>query len=143
MPTLYVVATPIGNLEDVTLRALRVLREVGLIAAEDTRTTRKLLNRHEIRSTLISYNEHNREKRIPYLLDRLREVDVALVSEAHQAFETPGWNWWQRRSRRVYQWCRCQGHRRSPRPWPSPVCRPVSSCSSATFHVGERSDGDY
>ena len=57
MPTLYVVATPIGNLEDVTLRALRVLREVGLIAAEDTRTTRKLLNRHEIRSTLISYNE--------------------------------------------------------------------------------------
>ena len=86
MPTLYVVATPIGNLEDVTLRALRVLREVGLIAAEDTRTTRKLLNRHEIRTPLISYNEHNREKRIPHLLDRLREVDVALVSEAG----TPG-----------------------------------------------------
>ena len=82
MPTLYIVATPIGNLEDVTLRALRVLREVGLIASEDTRTTRKLLNRHGIRTALISYNEHNRERRIPHLLDRLREEDVALVSEA-------------------------------------------------------------
>ena len=86
MPTLFVVATPIGNLEDVTLRALRVLREVGLIAAEDTRTTRKLLLRHEIRTPLISYNEHNREERIPHLLARLREADVALVSDAG----TPG-----------------------------------------------------
>ncbi|MCZ6788848.1 MAG: 16S rRNA (cytidine(1402)-2'-O)-methyltransferase [Chloroflexi bacterium] len=86
MPTLFVVATPIGNLEDVTLRALRVLREVGLIAAEDTRITRKLLLRHEIRTPLISYNEHNREERIPYLLARLRDVDVALVSDAG----TPG-----------------------------------------------------
>ncbi|TEU01753.1 MAG: hypothetical protein E3J29_00490, partial [Dehalococcoidia bacterium] len=66
MPTLYVVATPIGNLEDVTLRALRVLREVSLIAAEDTRTTRKLLAHHGIRAVpagrqgrLLSYNEHN------------------------------------------------------------------------------------
>ncbi|HLA18725.1 MAG TPA: 16S rRNA (cytidine(1402)-2'-O)-methyltransferase [Dehalococcoidia bacterium] len=81
MPTLYVVATPIGNLEDVTLRALRVLREVSLIAAEDTRTTRKLLAAHGIRQRLVSYNDHNKAVRIPRLLHALREGDVALVSE--------------------------------------------------------------
>ncbi len=81
MPTLYVVATPIGNLEDVTLRALRVLREVSLIAAEDTRTTRKLLARHGIRARLVSYNEHNKAARRHQLLAALREGDVALVSE--------------------------------------------------------------
>jgi 16S rRNA (cytidine1402-2'-O)-methyltransferase len=81
MPTLYVVATPIGNLEDVTLRALRVLREVSLIAAEDTRTTRKLLAHHGIRQRLVSYNDHNKAARIPRLLHALREGDVALVSE--------------------------------------------------------------
>ncbi|MCH7578002.1 MAG: 16S rRNA (cytidine(1402)-2'-O)-methyltransferase [Chloroflexi bacterium] len=88
MPTLYVVATPIGNLEDVTLRALRVLREVSLIAAEDTRTTRKLLARHGIRALptgrqarLVSYNEHNKAARTPQLLAALRDGDVALVSE--------------------------------------------------------------
>src|SRR3972149_1533833 len=86
MPTLYVVATPIGNLEDVTLRALRVLREVSLIAAEDTRTTRKLLSYYNIHTPLVSYYEANRSLRIPYLLERLQQSDVALVSEAG----TPG-----------------------------------------------------
>jgi len=81
MPTLYVVATPIGNLEDITLRALRVLREASLIAAEDTRTTRKLLAHHGIRNRLLSYNDHNKAARIPRLLHALREGDVALVSE--------------------------------------------------------------
>ncbi len=81
MPTLYVVATPIGNLEDVTLRALRVLREVSLIAAEDTRTTRKLLAHYDIRARLVSYNEHNKAARTPLLLAALRDGDVALVSE--------------------------------------------------------------
>ena len=81
MPTLYVVATPIGNLEDVTLRALRVLREVSLIAAEDTRTTRKLLAHYDIRARLVSYNEHNKAARTPRLLAALRDGDVALVSE--------------------------------------------------------------
>src|SRR3989304_3685477 len=81
MPALYVVATPIGNLEDVTLRALRVLREASLIAAEDTRTTRKLLAPHGVRNRLVSYNEHNKAQRIPRLLAALREGDVALVSE--------------------------------------------------------------
>src|SRR3972149_8907331 len=82
MPTLYLVATPIGNLEDVTLRALRVLREVALIAAEDTRTTRKLLAHHSIRARLTSYHEHNKTQKIPYILSALEQGDVALVSEA-------------------------------------------------------------
>ncbi|MCE2404285.1 MAG: 16S rRNA (cytidine(1402)-2'-O)-methyltransferase [Dehalococcoidia bacterium] len=82
MPTLYVVATPIGNLEDVTLRALRTLSEVALIAAEDTRTTRKLLSRHGIKTPMVSYNEHNRTSRIPELLSALDTGDVALVSDA-------------------------------------------------------------
>ena len=82
MPTLYVVATPIGNLEDVTLRALRVLSEVSLIAAEDTRVTRRLLSRHGIRTPMISYNEHNRRARVPEILTALESGDVALVSDA-------------------------------------------------------------
>src|SRR5438093_8590399 len=86
MPFLYLVATPIGNLEDITLRALRVLREVSLIAAEDTRTTRKLLTHHGIRQRLLSYNEHNAKSRTPHLLKVLATSDVALVSEAG----TPG-----------------------------------------------------
>ncbi len=82
MPTLYVVTTPIGNLEDITLRALRVLGEVGLIAAEDTRVTKKLLARYEIPTPITSYHEHNRATKIPRLLAALEEKDVALVSDA-------------------------------------------------------------
>jgi 16S rRNA (cytidine1402-2'-O)-methyltransferase len=84
--TLYVAATPIGNLEDITLRALRVLKEVDLIAAEDTRTTRVLLRKHGIRTRLVSYNEHNMRRRTPELLAALETGDIALVSEAG----TPG-----------------------------------------------------
>jgi 16S rRNA (cytidine1402-2'-O)-methyltransferase len=86
MGTLYVVATPIGNLEDVTLRALRILREVSLIAAEDTRSTRRLLTHHSIRTRLLSYNEHNMSARTPQLLGALEKGDIALVSDAG----TPG-----------------------------------------------------
>ena len=82
MPTLYIVATPIGNLEDITLRALRVLREVALIAAEDTRTARKLLARHDIHTPLTSFFEHSRLQKLDYLLQTLAEQDVALISEA-------------------------------------------------------------
>jgi 16S rRNA (cytidine1402-2'-O)-methyltransferase len=82
MSTLYLVATPIGNLEDVTLRALRVLREVDLIAAEDTRTTRKLLSHYDIHTPLTSYNDRNKRAKTPYLLEQLGRGDVALVSEA-------------------------------------------------------------
>ncbi len=82
MPTLYVVATPIGNLEDISLRALRILKEVGLIAAEDTRTTRHLLNAYQIKTSLTSYQDHNKAQKLPYLLQVLEQKDVALVSEA-------------------------------------------------------------
>jgi 16S rRNA (cytidine1402-2'-O)-methyltransferase len=82
MPVLYVVATPIGNLEDITLRALRVLREVKLIAAEDTRKTRRLLTHYDIKTPLTSYYEHNKLSKLDYILDHLKENDVAIVSEA-------------------------------------------------------------
>jgi 16S rRNA (cytidine1402-2'-O)-methyltransferase len=84
--TLYLVATPIGNLEDITLRALRVLREVSLVAAEDTRHTRRLLSRYEITTPLTSYFEHNKLTKLDAVLAALAEGDVALVSDAG----TPG-----------------------------------------------------
>jgi len=79
---LYIVATPIGNLEDISLRALRTLREVKLIAAEDTRRTRKLLNTYDIKTPTTSYHEHNKLAKLDYILDCLKEGDVALVSDA-------------------------------------------------------------
>lgn len=79
---LYVVATPIGNLEDITLRSLRILKEVKLIAAEDTRTSRKLLSRYGIKTPLISFHEHNQKNQIPRILGALTTGDVALVSDA-------------------------------------------------------------
>ncbi|HUE75348.1 MAG TPA: 16S rRNA (cytidine(1402)-2'-O)-methyltransferase [Chloroflexota bacterium] len=82
MGTLYVVATPIGNLEDVTLRAIRVLREVDLIAAEDTRVTRRLLAHHGIQTRLTSFFEHTRLRKLDWLLGILSDQDVALVSDA-------------------------------------------------------------
>jgi len=92
MGTLYLVATPIGNLEDVTLRALRVLREASLVAAEDTRTTRRLLSHYDIHQRLVSYNEHNMRTRTPQLLAALKAGDVALVTEAGTpAVSDPGY----------------------------------------------------
>ena len=76
------VATPIGNLEDISLRALRVLREVKLIAAEDTRKTRRLLTTYDIKTPMTSYYEHNKQTKLDYILGCLKEGDVALVSEA-------------------------------------------------------------
>jgi 16S rRNA (cytidine1402-2'-O)-methyltransferase len=80
--TLYLVGTPIGNLEDITLRALRVLGAVSLIAAEDTRHTRKLLDHYKIQKPIISYFEHNEAARVARLVERLQFDDVALVSDA-------------------------------------------------------------
>lgn len=80
---LYLCATPIGNLEDMTYRAVRVLGEVGLIAAEDTRHTRKLLSHFDIHTRLISYHEHNKIERGPEIIERLLAgEDVAVVSDA-------------------------------------------------------------
>ncbi len=86
MPTLYVVPTPIGNLEDITLRALRVLKEVALIAAEDTRTSRVLLDHYEIITPMTSYHEHNKFTKLDEVLGALDSGDVALISDAG----TPG-----------------------------------------------------
>ena len=91
MGCLYVVATPIGNLEDVSLRALRVLSEVSLVAAEDTRTASVFLRRHGLKPRTVSYTDHNKSERIPLLLQRLAEGDVALVSDAGTpAISDPG-----------------------------------------------------
>jgi 16S rRNA (cytidine1402-2'-O)-methyltransferase len=86
MPTLYIVATPIGNLEDISLRAIRTLREVKLIAAEDTRKTKRLLTTYDIATPMTSYHEHNKLTKLDFILNCLESGDVALVSEAG----TPG-----------------------------------------------------
>src|SRR5256885_16119428 len=81
--TLYVVATPIGNLEDITLRALRVLSEVSVIAAEDTRRTARLLSHHSILTRTVSFHAHNTKSRMPALMARLAAGEsIALVTDA-------------------------------------------------------------
>jgi len=84
---LYIVATPIGNLEDITLRALRILLEVDLILCEDTRVTKKILDRHQIQKPLLSYHHHSKISRIEKIIEHLKNgKDLALVSDAG----TPG-----------------------------------------------------
>ncbi len=92
MGTLYLVSTPIGNLEDITLRAIRILGEVKLIAAEDTRHTHKLLAHYQINTPTLSYHEHNKLSRLDQVLRALGEGDVALVSDAGTpALNDPGY----------------------------------------------------
>lgn len=93
MGKLYVVSTPIGNLEDITLRALRLLSEVSLIAAEDTRTTKRLLDRHGLHTRMTAFTDHNKASVVPRLLAALAEGDVAVVSEAGTpAISDPGYD---------------------------------------------------
>lgn len=81
--TLYICGTPIGNLEDITLRALNILKKVELIAAEDTRHTKKLLRHYQINTPITSYYEHNKFKKAPYLIEKIRNGQkIALVSDA-------------------------------------------------------------
>lgn len=82
MGKLFIVATPIGNLEDISLRALRILRDACLIAAEDTRRTRKLLTHYDIHTPLTSYYEHNKIQKLKIIIDSLSDGDVALVSDS-------------------------------------------------------------
>jgi len=91
MGKLYLVATPIGNLEDFSFRAKRILKEVPLIAAEDTRTTRVLLNHYQIETKLTPYHDHNKEAAAAVLLEHLKDKDLALVSDAGSpAINDPG-----------------------------------------------------
>ena len=101
--TLYVVATPIGNLEDITYRAVRILQEVDQIAAEDTRHSRKLLNHYGITTALISYHEHNEKSRAPQLIEKLQVgSSLALISDAGTpCIADPGY--------RLVKSCRQQG----------------------------------
>jgi 16S rRNA (cytidine1402-2'-O)-methyltransferase len=87
MATLFIVATPIGNLEDISLRALRILKEVDLILCEDTRVTKKLLDRYQIKKPLVSYHQHSKLQKIDYIISLLKEgKNLALVSDSG----TPG-----------------------------------------------------
>ena len=87
MSTLYIVATPIGNLRDITIRALEILKEVDLILSEDTRVTRKLLEHYEIKTPTLSYHQHSKLKKLNYIIKLLKEgKNLALVSDAG----TPG-----------------------------------------------------
>ena len=88
MAKVYLVPTPVGNLEDISLRAIRILKEVDLIAAEDTRTTGKLLKYYEIATSQVALHQHNEHQKVPTLLDRVESEDLALavVSDAG----TPG-----------------------------------------------------
>jgi 16S rRNA (cytidine1402-2'-O)-methyltransferase len=117
MSTLYLVATPIGNLDDISARALRILGEVGLIAAEDTRHTAKLLQRYDIRTPCISYHEHNKLVRLERILEALESGDVALVSDAGTpALNDPGYE--------LVRACLDAGHEISPIPG---ACAPIAA----------------
>jgi 16S rRNA (cytidine1402-2'-O)-methyltransferase len=119
--TLYLVATPIGNLEDLSARALRILAQVNLIAAEDTRVTRKLLTHYDLHTKLVSYFEHNKLAKVDTIVRELETGNVALVSDAG----TPGLN------DPGYELVRAAldaGHRVSPIPGPaSPIAALISS----------------
>ncbi|MBI4477503.1 MAG: 16S rRNA (cytidine(1402)-2'-O)-methyltransferase [Acidobacteria bacterium] len=120
--TLYVVATPIGNLEDITFRAVRILREVDLIAAEDTRRTSLLLRHHHVETPVTSFHEHNERQKLPHLLSRLRSgASLAVVSDAGTpAVSDPGY--------RLVRACLDERIRVSPIPGPSaPITALVAS----------------
>jgi len=121
MGTLYLVATPIGNLEDISARALRILGQVGLIAAEDTRQTRKLLSHYDIHTPLTSYHEHNKVVKLDSILSVLAQGDIALVSDAGTpALNDPGYE--------LVQAALRSGYTVSPIPGPSaPVAALVVS----------------
>jgi 16S rRNA (cytidine1402-2'-O)-methyltransferase len=119
MPNLYVVATPIGNLEDITQRALRVLGEVSLIACEDTRHSRRLLTHYGIKTPTTSYHGNNRTQKIPMILQALETADVALVSDGGTpVISDPG--------RELVAAVWAAGHRVSVLPGPSAVTAALS-----------------
>ena len=125
---LYIVATPIGNLEDITLRALRILKEVDRIAAEDTRHTRKLLTHYGIQKQLTSYHEYNEKTKSSQLIHRLKEgCRVALVSDAGTPLlSDPGF--------RLVQEAICAEAQVIPVPGPSALTAVLSASELPTDH---------
>ena len=122
---LYVVATPIGNMEDITLRAIRTLREVDLIAAEDTRKTALLLSHYEIKTPMTSYYEHNKLAKLDYILGMAAEKDLALVSEAGMpGISDPGFE--------LIREAAARGIRIVPIPGPSAVITAVAASGLPT-----------
>ncbi|MGB3616259.1 MAG: 16S rRNA (cytidine(1402)-2'-O)-methyltransferase [Elainellaceae cyanobacterium] len=124
--TLYVVGTPIGNLEDMTFRAVRILRQVDVIAAEDTRHTGKLLHHFQIGTPQISYHTHNHHHRVPELLQRLQSGQaIALVSDAGMpSISDPGYD--------LVRACRDAGFPVSPIPGPSAGVTALSAAGLST-----------
>jgi 16S rRNA (cytidine1402-2'-O)-methyltransferase len=121
MGTLYLVATPIGNLEDLSARAIRLLRQANLIAAEDTRVSRKLLTHFDVHTRLVSYFEHNKIAKLDTILAELDHGDVALISDAG----TPGLN---DPGFELVRAALAAGHRVSPVPGPaSPIAALIAS----------------
>lgn len=130
--TLYLVATPLGNLEDITYRAVRLLGAVSVVACEDTRHTQKLLNHYGIRARTVSYHEHNERTRATELLELIAKgASVALVSDAG----TPGIN---DPGYRLVQMCAAQGLRVSPVPGPAAAVAAltVSGLPTDNFYFG-------
>lgn len=124
MGTLYVVATPIGNLEDISARALRVLEQVPTIAAEDTRHSKRLLDHFGIATPLLSYHEHNQRQRERQLLGLLAEGDVALITDAGTpGISDPGAG--------IVRAALAAGHAVSPIPGPSSLAAAVSASGVA------------
>ena len=125
MGTLYLVATPIGNLEDITARALRILGEVALVAAEDTRRTRKMLTHFGLSRPLLSYFEHNKLARLDHVLGVLAAGDVALVSDAGvPGLSDPGYE--------LVRAALAAGHRVTPVPGPSAVLAALTASGLPT-----------
>src|SRR5215207_6081036 len=132
MGTLYLVATPIGNLEDMSPRAVRILREVNLIAAEDTRHTGKLLRHFEIETPITSYFEHNKLNKLDFILEKLSSGDVALVSDAGTpAINDPGYELVKAALASNYDVIPVPGPRLPSPPWLFPACPQTRSYISA------------
>ena len=142
-PALYLVATPIGNLEDITLRAVRVLKEVDVIACEDTRQTQKLLNHYGITTRTISYHEHNEMTRAAELVKEMQEgASVALVTDAGMpGISDPGFRLISLAIRHHVPVVPIPGHRRFWRRWWPAVCRRIRSASADFFPQSAASGG--
>ena len=126
---LFIISTPIGNLSDITIRAIETLKKVNVIATENIQTTKKLLNKYNINKKLITFREDNKSKQIPYILDLLIDQDIALISEAGSpTISDPGWE--------LVENCRNKQCEIIPIPGPSaPITALMSSGISAQKYI--------